>query len=44
MSNFVVLAQDNWVDIMHGASRMDTPRMMPIAFFTIGIVLGNIIL
>lgn len=44
MSNFVILAQDNWVGMMHGASRMDTPRMVPIAFFVIGIVLGNMIL
>jgi hypothetical protein len=42
-SNFVILAQDNWINILHDACRCMNP-LVPVIFCIITVVFGNIIL
>lgn len=42
-SNFVILAQDNWINILHDACRCMNP-VVPVIFCIITVVFGNIIL
>jgi hypothetical protein len=42
-SNFVILAQDNWINILHDACRCMNP-VIPVIFCIITVVFGNIIL